>query len=758
MANDKWSQVKEILDAAIHRKPEERPEFLDQACRGDRTIRREVESLLSSFEKVDGFMDEPAIEAATVKMQALPLGQMIGKYEIIKKLGEGGMGAVYLARDTTLHRNVAIKMLSSNVASDVDRLRRLEQEAVAASALNHPNILTIHEIGESEGVGFIVSEYVDGVTIREKFSELSTAEAVEIVVQIASALEAAHNQGIIHRDIKPENIMIRDDGLVKLLDFGLSKLTGPRDGKAENEAETLALVKTEPGIIMGTASYMSPEQARGQSVDNRTDIWSLGVMFYEMLSGHTPFDGDTAMDVIASILHKEPPPLPAEFSPAIVAVVACTLEKKKEQRYETAGQMLSVLRSLKVEPGSQSRVELHSGEVPDKETKSLPRPTTSAIRSPASKWIIAVSVIAAALISGLVFYWSYGTRASNPAPNSANNVSKSPAYDLYVRGKLKVTSVNPDDNTAAIKLLEQAVATDPNYAEAWAALAKGYIFRSFNFAPASEQKKLNEDAEVAVEKSLELDPNLAEGHLARGLVLWTHARRFPHEQAIQAFKRSIALNPDLDEAHQWLSAVYIHIGLFDEATQEINKTLEINPSNPTARLRMIAANTYQGKYEDAVSIVKTTPPDRYPAHFDRMTADCLVHLGRIKEATAIIDDYLKTYPDDEGGNITSVKAVIAAQEGRRQESEAIIQRAIEIGQGYGHFHHTAYNIASAYAIMNKPDEAMKWLQNAADDGFPCYPYFEIDHNLDNLRNDPRFIEFMAKGKIQMEKYRVLVNS
>ena len=141
-----------------------------------------------------------------------------------------------------------------------------------------------------------------------------------------------------------------------------------------------------------------------------------------------------------------------------------------------------------------------------------------------------------------------------------------------------------------------------------------------------------------------------------------------------------------------------------------------------------------------------------------MTADCLVHLGRIKEATAIIDDYLKTYPDDEGGNITSVKAVIAAQEGRRQESEAIIQRAIEIGQGYGHFHHTAYNIASAYAIMNKPDEAMKWLQNAADDGFPCYPYFEIDHNLDNLRNDPRFIEFMAKGKIQMEKYRVLVNS
>ena len=264
---------------------------------------------------------------------------------------------------------------------------------------------------------------------------------------------------------------------------------------------------------------------------------------------------------------------------------------------------------------------------------------------------------------------------------------------------------------------------------------------------------MNEDAEVAVEKALELNPNLPEGHLSRGLVLWTHAKRFPHEQAIQAFKRAAALNPDLDEAHQWLSAVYVHIGLFDEAAEEINKTLEINPNNATVRLRMIAVDTYQGKFEEAIEVVKTTPPDLYPANFSRITADSLVHLGRLKEAKTVIDEYSNSYPKDEGGNVTSVKAILLVKEGKQKEAEATIQRAIEIGKGFGHFHHTAYNIASAYALMKRPYEAVSWLQNAADDGFPCYPYFEIDHNLDNLRQDPSFITFMSKLKERWLKYK-----
>jgi len=674
----------------------------------------------------------------------------IGHYQIMEQIGEGGMGVVFLARDLRLHRNVAIKVLPETVSTDKSRLNRFEQEAVAASALNHPNILTIHEIGRSDNAKFIVSEYVNGFTLREKIPTLTVSESIDLAIQVASALEAAHKHGIVHRDIKPENIMVREDGLVKVLDFGLAKLTEKQISFLNNEAATLAMVKTEPGMIMGTASYMSPEQARGLEVDCRTDIWSLGAVLFEMIAGYPPFEGETSMDVVASILNKEPRQLTsASGTLRINDIIYHCLQKKPSDRYQSAGELTADLRFLKRAHDAKADPDVRLLKNNTAVTEVLPTSSTRRwLVSDPKRVIVAglAPVLAAAAIA--IYIWAPGA-----SHTSLTNSQRSPAYDLYVRGKVKVTNVNRDDNDAAIKLLEQAVAIDPNYAEAWAELAKGYVFRSFNFARDPEQRKLNEDAEVAVEKALELNPNLPEGHLSRGLVLWTHTKRFPHEQAIQAFKRAIALNPDLDEAHQWLSVVYIHIGLFDEATEEINKTLEINPNNTAVRLRMIAVNTYQGKFEEAIGVVKTTPPDQYPANLNRIAADSLVQLGRLNEAETVIDEYLKAYPDDEGGNVTSVKAILLVKEGKQREAEATIQRAIEIGKGFGHFHHTAYNIASAYALMKKPDEAVNWLQNAADDGFPCYPYFEIDHNLDNLRQDARFITFMSKLKERWVKYK-----
>jgi len=674
----------------------------------------------------------------------------IGHYQIMEQIGEGGMGVVFLARDLRLHRNVAIKVLPETVSTDKSRLNRFEQEAVAASALNHPNILTIHEIGRSDNAKFIVSEYVNGFTLREKIPTLTVSESIDLAIQVASALEAAHKHGIVHRDIKPENIMVREDGLVKVLDFGLAKLTEKQISFLNNEAATLAMVKTEPGMIMGTASYMSPEQARGLEVDCRTDIWSLGAVLFEMIAGYPPFEGETSMDVVASILNKEPRQLTsASGTLRINDIIYHCLQKKPSDRYQSAGELTADLRFLKRAHDAKADPDVRLLKNNTAVTEVLPTSSTRRwLVSDPKRVIVAglAPVLAAAAIA--IYVWAPGA-----SHTSLTNSQRSPAYDLYVRGKVKVTNVNRDDNDAAIKLLEQAVAIDPNYAEAWAELAKGYVFRSFNFARDPEQRKLNEDAEVAVEKALELNPNLPEGHLSRGLVLWTHTKRFPHEQAIQAFKRAIALNPDLDEAHQWLSVVYIHIGLFDEATEEINKTLEINPNNTAVRLRMIAVNTYQGKFEEAIGVVKTTPPDQYPANLNRIAADSLVQLGRLNEAETVIDEYLKAYPDDEGGNVTSVKAILLVKEGKQREAEATIQRAIEIGKGFGHFHHSAYNIASAYALMKKPDEAVNWLQNAADDGFPCYPYFEIDHNLDNLRQDARFITFMSKLKERWVKYK-----
>src|SRR6266542_6774764 len=245
-------------------------------------------------------------------------GTRLGRYEILSLLGAGGMGEVYLAQDTQLRRPVSLNVLPSDLIPHKDQLGRFEQEAYAASALNHPNILTIYEIGQADDLRFIATEFIDGVTLRERITstQMELTEVLDTAVQVASALAAAHQAGIIHRDIKPENIMVRHDGYIKVLDFGLVKLTRPSGSCTDTEVPTKAMVNTGAGTVMGTAAYMSPEQARGLPVDERTDIWSLGVVLYEMASGRAPFEGETTSHVIAAILDKEPPPL-IRFAPDV---------------------------------------------------------------------------------------------------------------------------------------------------------------------------------------------------------------------------------------------------------------------------------------------------------------------------------------------------------------------------------------------------------------------------------------------------------
>ena len=293
-------------------------------------------------------------------------GTRLGRYEIRSKIGEGGMGEVYLGEDTLLHRKVAIKFLSSDVAQNRERLGRFEQEAFAASALNHPNILTVYEIGEADSVRFIAAEYVDGETLRQrmKSSRIGVREALDIGVQVASAIAAAHKAGVIHRDIKPENLMLRhDDSIVKVVDFGLAKASEKQSGQltgGELEAATRAVVNTSPGVVMGTVGYMSPEQARGLTVDERTDIWSLGVVLYEMVAGRLPFEGQTQSDVIAVILHKEPPALTRlsdEATERLDEIVAKALAKDREDRHQVAKDLLIDLRRLKQHLDFESEVE-----------------------------------------------------------------------------------------------------------------------------------------------------------------------------------------------------------------------------------------------------------------------------------------------------------------------------------------------------------------------------------------------------------------
>ena len=356
MTPERWEQVGKLYQAARALPPDECETFLDDACGDDTAMRREVESLLAAEDVAGSFLAAGAMKDAAkmlVEDKSLSLdGKELGHYHVLSPLGSGGMGEVYLAEDTRLKRKVALKLLPAELTANPDRLRRFEQEARAASALNHPNIITIHEIGESEQWHYLVTELIDGETLRERLNQgrIEFSAALDIALQIGSALVAAHKAGIAHRDIKPENIMLRSDGLVKVLDFGLAKLTESSTAGLSSNAPTRAQVNTETGMVMGTARYMSPEQARGQKVDARTDIFSFGVVFYEMIVGRAPFEGETASDVLAAILKSEPPPLTDEVPRELEHIISRALRKDPERRYQVVKDLLLDLEDLKQRP------------------------------------------------------------------------------------------------------------------------------------------------------------------------------------------------------------------------------------------------------------------------------------------------------------------------------------------------------------------------------------------------------------------------
>jgi eukaryotic-like serine/threonine-protein kinase len=384
MKPERWSQIEQVYHAALERSPDERAAFLDAACDGDQDLRREVESLLTYDEPARSFIATPphtiAAEMLAAEATLAIVGSSISHYRILSLLGRGGMGEVYLATDTELGRKVAIKLLPARYTADPERVRRFKQEARAASALNHPSILTIHEISEAGGAHYIVSEFVEGETLRAMIERggLSIDLVVTIAEQVAGALSVAHEAGIIHRDIKPENVMVRPDGLIKVLDFGLAKLTEQNGRAGEREREgaggpvesfsspALPLPRstapslsrspapplacsTNSGMVMGTVGYMSPEQARGQEVDHRTDIFSMGVMMYELLTGGRPFDGATPNDVMDAILTKEPPPIKVlrpVLAPVLERMVRRMLEKERDARYGSAAELRVELQLL----------------------------------------------------------------------------------------------------------------------------------------------------------------------------------------------------------------------------------------------------------------------------------------------------------------------------------------------------------------------------------------------------------------------------
>jgi serine/threonine protein kinase len=469
MDHERWRWIEQLYNAALAVPASGRADFLDRECASDTELRREIASLLAAHDQAGSFLTSPAIEDAALRIaarqsvkdqsQTALIGRSIHQYRIVSAIGKGGMGEVYLAEDTRLHRKVALKLLPAEFTGDADRVRRFEQEARVISALNHPNIVTLFDLGQCGSDYFMATEFVEGSTLREHLLErekLPTGKALAAVAQIADALAAAHEAGIVHRDIKPENVILRRDGYVKVLDFGLAKIGGNFGGGTVAASSSI----TEAGTVMGTVSYMSPEQARGLRVDARTDVFSLGVVLYEMLASHTPFEGATASDVIASILCAEPNRM-ADAPEELNRIVMKSLAKDRDERYQTVADFARELNIFSREQefqirlaDSKGRAQLQDGaEVVTAAFSSADHTEIAEIASPphqpaVSKYLLGLAAAGLAIIvCWQLFFKPRGNFESEILPNLRDSLVES--WKTEPEANQLLIDVSPNGNLIA---------------------------------------------------------------------------------------------------------------------------------------------------------------------------------------------------------------------------------------------------------------------------------------------------------------------
>jgi serine/threonine protein kinase len=423
---ERWQQISRIFKSAISLDRDARRRFVAEKCGDDESLRSEVEKLIASHQQasaenfIGGHAAADGAELLSEEVEEhkprLDKGQQFGSYLVLDRLGAGGMGEVYLARDSRLDRTVALKVLSADVSSDKRRMQRFRQEAKVASSLNQPNILTIFEFGEAGGLTFLATEFIDGETLRDylRGQRLKLPEILDLAIQILAALDAAHEARIVHRDIKPENVMVRRrDHVVKVLDFGLAKVTEKRATLAtdhESDLEAATEMKTAPGTLMGTINYMSPEQAQSRAVDERTDIWSTGVMLYEMVTGAMPFSGPTTSHTLVQIIENDPPPLTktavGPVPPELQRIIRKAMAKSVEDRYQTAKDMLIDLRNLR------------------RQLDGVVETTDGTDRGSQKKRVLLIALVAMAIVTAAIFavnIWRArravpATSTTSPAP------------------------------------------------------------------------------------------------------------------------------------------------------------------------------------------------------------------------------------------------------------------------------------------------------------------------------------------------------
>jgi eukaryotic-like serine/threonine-protein kinase len=781
-------------------------------------------------------------------------GGLLGPYEIEATLGSGGMGEVFRARDTRLNRLVAIKVLSADLAESSAR-RRFQQEAKAASALNHPHILTVYEAAEIDDRQYLVTELVDGGTLGDwaRATPRSWRQIVELLTGVADGLAAAHAAGIVHRDIKPDNILVTTTGYAKLADFGLAKLAAPPLPDAVTRAVTEG--HTQPGLVVGTVRYMSPEQAAGRPLDARSDIFSFGVVLYELLAGRRPFEGSSDLETLQTIIHRPAAELPQDLPVALRMIVDKALEKDPEDRYQTLREMVVDLRKLT-----------------RKSLQDVPAATHQ--RSRPWKWV-AAALVASAFVGALVWFDVAGVRRQPAAPAASRveslavlplkslqpgsgddylglgiadtiitrlgqiqgvtvrpisavrkfasqdsdalkagtelkadavldgtvrragdrlrvnmtlhrtsdgtslwsetfdtsfqeifavedeisqqvvaqlrlrlsptqqtllvkRYTSSPeAYEYYLKGIRTFGTVAgaaptiTGDVETGLRMLEQAVEIDPTYSLAYAQMAWGYTWLGLftNAGPAWIER-----ARQALARADSLDPNLAESHVVRHLLLWSWFEGYQIIPAFRELKRAQELNPSV--GHWEMGAFLGHLGLVEAATRHLDRAAEIDPTNDRVRAEIVNIKWISARYEDAVAESERLSG---PSAF---AYAAYIGAGRLADARRRIGEALAR--DSNDATALGQFPLLLAWEGKHAEAQAKLTSFSEARRMNRNFHHATYARACVYALGAEPDRAVEWLRATVQAGMPNYPAFARDRCFDPVRKSAAFVQFLAE--------------
>lgn len=744
---------------------------------------------------------------------ALASGTKLGPYEIGIALGAGGMGEVYRALDTRLGRTVAIKVLPPHLSNDPNLQQRFLREARTISALQHPHICTLFDVGSQDGRDYLVMEYLEGESLAERLARgpLPGDQTLQTAMEIADALQEAHRQGFIHRDLKPGNIMLTNLG-AKLMDFGLAKLLEeePRNG---DDSPTLSRAVT--GVV-GTAAYMSPEQALGQALDQRSDLFSFGIVLFEMITGRHPWQRGAVVEMVHAIIHDDPPALPSAIQNLgdMEKIIHRTLQKSADDRYDSASDLLLDLRGiygLSRTPVPAAVQEEKSIAVPpfvflttmeEKESLSLGFadalitslgqleglrvPPTAAILKYAAGSDplqigreLRVRYVLQGNIQMIGGHWrvsiqlldtlSRKTMLSEKHDFNLNDVfevqdeiakqvaaslqqrfqpnvrkardrySTDPrAYGVYLQGLDASYGDAPEDLDDAIRCFTAAIERDADFALAHAMLAYASAARYFSY---ESRYKWLQMAERHCERALQLDPDLPEAVMARAYILWTPHRNFRHREAIADLKKSIAMQPNLDHAHNRLGTILAHTGQLQQAIEAWKAGRRINPQN-VGHYNSAQAYIWGGQYEKAAEVLESfyqAKPTNRTCLWFRPQPPLLT--GQLEKASTLVAKALEVYPGEP--MIVSLQGLVQAHLGQTDLARQAATKACSSSLSFGHMHHTHYQIACIHAVLGDKQSAMHWLERAVETGFPCWPFFLRDPSLDNLRGLPEFEDLVA---------------